>query len=495
MITQAVQAIEDERNALSKETLTALGIPWRQAPGEAEAECAALAEAKVVDAVWTHDSDAFIFGAGVVIRHAYDIDKSGKQSKSNTHVHLYKAEDIAKQFDLPNPRDKVALKHTLVLYAVFAGGDYNTKGFGGWGSKKARKVMREVDSSGLLWGTALVRAYESHQTATWARSFDDYSASTSNKSRKAAAIDRAALQNYLHPRISALSDMQVQWDSTRTASFEQLRSHLTMHFNFSVQEYLRHISAMFLVRKLLMPSSHSTTAFDIEVVKAGCRKESGNVKHWTIEYDVCQFMPRTLLETWPCKDTKATAQIRPYEYDPRVRVEVLEYILEHALPDVMALKHDNSTPKIAEKHSTRRQISAQADRENIPIGSFGGKRGSTDQYRGVGKRRKPGLDDPEVATPDVHAGLVRAAQTSPARRPLHRPQIRSSIQPARQSAAVATTPSSISMSANKTPHQSTIRDAESEFSDSDLDLPSLVELTRRVEAASPGKATDRPSSN
>ena len=49
--------------------LTLMGIPWINAPSEAEAECAALAATRIVDATATEDMDALAFNSPILIRH------------------------------------------------------------------------------------------------------------------------------------------------------------------------------------------------------------------------------------------------------------------------------------------------------------------------------------------------------------------------------------------------------------------------------------------
>ncbi len=51
-----------------KELLALMGIPFIDAPSEAEAQCAALAKSGLVDAVYTEDMDALAFGCPVLIR-------------------------------------------------------------------------------------------------------------------------------------------------------------------------------------------------------------------------------------------------------------------------------------------------------------------------------------------------------------------------------------------------------------------------------------------
>lgn len=52
-----------------KELLTYLGIPYVDAPCEAEAECAALNKAGIVDAMATEDMDSLAFATPILIRH------------------------------------------------------------------------------------------------------------------------------------------------------------------------------------------------------------------------------------------------------------------------------------------------------------------------------------------------------------------------------------------------------------------------------------------
>ncbi|OTA81335.1 hypothetical protein M434DRAFT_51004, partial [Hypoxylon sp. CO27-5] len=62
------QNYSEENVVLLKEILFQLSIPHHEAPGEAEAECARLEALGVVDAVWSDDSDTFMFGCTTLIQ-------------------------------------------------------------------------------------------------------------------------------------------------------------------------------------------------------------------------------------------------------------------------------------------------------------------------------------------------------------------------------------------------------------------------------------------
>jgi Holliday junction resolvase YEN1 len=81
---------------LLRKTLNMLKIAHHRADAEAEAEWARLNELGIVDAVWTDDGDAFMFGAKVLIKeHREGRGNAGK--KSDDLVRIYRAEDIQRK--------------------------------------------------------------------------------------------------------------------------------------------------------------------------------------------------------------------------------------------------------------------------------------------------------------------------------------------------------------------------------------------------------------
>ncbi|XP_029636733.1 flap endonuclease 1 [Octopus sinensis] len=61
--------VTKEHNEECKQLLALMGIPYVDAPGEAEAQCAALVKSGKVFATGTEDMDALTFGSSVLLRH------------------------------------------------------------------------------------------------------------------------------------------------------------------------------------------------------------------------------------------------------------------------------------------------------------------------------------------------------------------------------------------------------------------------------------------
>ena len=117
-----------------QELLTAFGIPWVSSPADAEAQCAFLCAAGLVDGVISDDSDTLVYGSPIVFRH------------------LYMGDSTVEMFKLAN----VGFDHDeLISLALLLGCDF-TEGVRGIGPVNASEIVRHY--SGLA-GLNLFRTW------------------------------------------------------------------------------------------------------------------------------------------------------------------------------------------------------------------------------------------------------------------------------------------------------------------------------------------------
>ncbi|KAK6928307.1 XPG-I domain [Dillenia turbinata] len=100
-------SVNSEMFAECQELLQMFGLPYIIAPMEAEAQCAYMELANLVDGVVTDDSDVFLFGARSVYKNLFDDRK---------YVETYLMKDIESELGLP--REK------LIRMALLLGSDY-----------------------------------------------------------------------------------------------------------------------------------------------------------------------------------------------------------------------------------------------------------------------------------------------------------------------------------------------------------------------------------
>ncbi|KAK0489205.1 hypothetical protein IW261DRAFT_1557699 [Armillaria novae-zelandiae] len=120
-----------------KEMIRAFGFYYHDAPGEAEAELAAMNKAGIIDMIITEDSDALVFGGMCILRRLpRSKGDNGKKIKIDPDEYvLYSSKHILAQ-------DNVRLTEGgLFLLAILLGGDYDgNKGLSGCGQKTAHML-------------------------------------------------------------------------------------------------------------------------------------------------------------------------------------------------------------------------------------------------------------------------------------------------------------------------------------------------------------------
>lgn len=115
----------------AKELLRLFGIPYIDAAGEAEAQCALLEKLKLTEGTITDDSDVWLFGAQNVYRYFFSDDK---------YVMQYKMTDIEYHVRLT--------RENLVCFAMLVGSDY-TDGIMNVGPVTALEILSEFSGDGL----------------------------------------------------------------------------------------------------------------------------------------------------------------------------------------------------------------------------------------------------------------------------------------------------------------------------------------------------------
>ena len=245
-------------DAQSKQLLGLLGIPFHDAPGEAEAECAFLQREGIVDAVLSEDVDAIMFGCQLMLRNWSPEGTRG--SKTPTHVSMYDANTIR------NGKSGLTAKGVL-LVALMSGGDYNPAGVPGCGVKVACEAARAG------FGESLCKLSASDVTGirAWRKQLSHELQTNENKffkvKHKAIPIpeefpDKAVLDFYLKPSVSSHNQfeqlsLKLNWEAEPDIS--QLRQFVANTFDWQylggAKKFVRGIAQPLLVRRLVTMAS------------------------------------------------------------------------------------------------------------------------------------------------------------------------------------------------------------------------------------------------
>jgi Holliday junction resolvase YEN1 len=135
---------------LSKILVDLFKFPRHDAPGEAEAECARLQRAGIVDAVMSNDVDALMFGSKLTVMNFSK--ESGSKGSAATHVTCYEMDNL-------NSSSCSRLDRAgMILFAMLSGGDYLPSGVTKCGSKLAGEIARAG------FGADLLEVFESEGT-------------------------------------------------------------------------------------------------------------------------------------------------------------------------------------------------------------------------------------------------------------------------------------------------------------------------------------------
>jgi len=135
---QATSKITDEMLDEAKTVLDAMGLPWVQAPNEAEAQCAAIVISGKAWCVGSSDYDSLLFGAKRLVRNLSITGKRklpGKQVYVDVKPELIELDALLKSLKLTRKQ--------LVIIGILVGTDYDPGGVRGIGPIKALELVRK----------------------------------------------------------------------------------------------------------------------------------------------------------------------------------------------------------------------------------------------------------------------------------------------------------------------------------------------------------------
>ncbi|MEM2948584.1 MAG: flap endonuclease-1 [Candidatus Anstonellales archaeon] len=134
---QATSKLTDEMIAESMELISAMGIPYIQAPEEGEAQAACMAKKGIVYASASQDYDSLLFGSPLLIRNL-SITGKRKLPRRDQYTLIYPEQISLSELLSANS----ITQEQLILIGILVGTDFN-EGVKGVGPKTALKIVQE----------------------------------------------------------------------------------------------------------------------------------------------------------------------------------------------------------------------------------------------------------------------------------------------------------------------------------------------------------------
>ncbi|KAH6875952.1 hypothetical protein BKA58DRAFT_132119 [Alternaria rosae] len=277
--------INHKEQRLLKEMLQYFGIPYHEAPGEAEAECARLQILGMVDAVWSQDSDCLMFGCTLWLRDHRVAKEKGTtdRSKENTkkngkYASVVRAHDLKENYGLD--------REGLVLFAMLVGGDYDVKGLPQCGPSLALQAVKQ----GL--GRKLCACRDQMECSFWTVELAMFlKGGAGGRSIEIPPLfpDFKILQKYYKPKVTSDADLlnksHLNLDYVRPIQELKLLTLTSERFNIWGRLYMNWVGPVLLTRSLTArdPSLPPELLHSIRFTKQKAKKADNELTMRTFE--------------------------------------------------------------------------------------------------------------------------------------------------------------------------------------------------------------------
>ncbi|XPS70041.1 hypothetical protein M3J07_002278 [Ascochyta lentis] len=398
--------IDYERLRLLKQLLRCFGIPYQEAPGEAEAECARLQILGIVDAVWSQDSDCLMFGCSLwlhddrVAKEPGTKDRSKENTKkSDRHVRVVRAKDL---------KDKLNLdREGLFLFAMLVGGDYHPIGLRGCGAGIALAAAKEGNLA-----HALCLCRNQRDCTEWSfrlAAFLQTRPHARNLSIPSSFPDFKILQKYYRPKVTSdeLLTGRRSLDLTISRSIDEhkLLDVTSSRFNIWGRLYMNWVGPVLLTRALSIRSASlpKEVVHDIKLTKQRASKSQDVMllRSWERKITFSPFEVTSLRrEDFEGGEREGMWEgKRGVPFDPTHRVEC-DYFpafwLQQVLPPEI---FDPPPPAPSKKPSKRKELHVDVGDSISPA--------STSK-----KQKSQSNNEMAIATPNL-AGVSEASKRGP----------------------------------------------------------------------------------
>ncbi|KAI1265363.1 PIN domain-like protein [Xylariaceae sp. FL1019] len=376
----------NERVKILTDLLRYLGVPYHKAPGEAEAECARLQQLVLVDAVWTDDSDAMMFGATTIVQF---YKAPGKKSNSDSEVLTYTV-------------DRLKLsRNDLLMWAILVGCDY-TDGLDRFAKQSFKAIHRHHAFTGVadqLKKVADASDEEfNRQSSKW-RAMLTQLVRTVSGMQNFQVPDRTfpskqLLKACAHPTVSPDHEI-MKWSSNMQARYTLFfRNFYSRKHEIWVAQALVPIELNALLRAVEKDTDKQLVK---EIVQSMVIKERKGVTT-TITVNPLAVIPE-LESQFPQNLMRGTGErIMAPAFSP-MDVEILDCVLQYGLPgDVYHEMVDSARKKNETKHERKtKTLLKGGNQDSIPKRGRGRPRKDAGQNDNPRQAARRGLQTTEMS--------------------------------------------------------------------------------------------------